>query len=283
MTSATVTQGPARAKQVPAGNPAASDSPASADMIRFPHPTGACGDCISRDCCMGAQLATATDSHALPLVKHNHTLGYREHLFREGDAPEAVYIVKSGSVKLYLIAEDGSEQVVGFYMPGDVLGLDALGTSTHRTSAIALECASFCVVPFSSLERAPWCQRSIYGLLSRELLRDHRTIALITKKDAEARMANFLVEMSERFSARGYSASSFNLSMKRNEIGSYLGLAVETVSRILTRFQDEGLLSVKRRQVLILDFPALQNLARCQGLPGVANTASAQVEVFSGQ
>lgn len=278
MTSATVTQG-----WVPARNLAASKTPASADMIRLPDSTGACGDCISRDCCMGSQLTAAADGQALPLIKHNHTLSYREHLFREGDAPEAVYIVKSGSVKLYLISEDGSEQVVGFYMPGDVLGLDALGIATHRTSAVALECASFCVVPFSSLERAPWCQRSLYGLLSQELLRDHRTIALITKKDAETRMANFLVEMSERFRARGYSASSFNLSMKRNEIGSYLGLAVETVSRILTRFQDEGLLSVKRRHVLILDYPALQKLAHCRGLPGEVDASGAQARAPSGQ
>jgi CRP/FNR family transcriptional regulator len=268
-----VTQGPAPAKKVPVRNLAATETTAGAETIRLPHSTDACGGCISRDCCcMGSQLNATTDNHPLPLIKHNHTLGYRDHLFREGDAPQAVYIVKSGSVKLYLIAEDGSEQVVGFYMPGDVLGLDALGTSTHRTSAVALECASFCVVPLSSLERAPWCQRSLFGLLSRELLRDHRTIALITKKDAEARMAHFLVEMSERFQARGYSASSFNLSMKRNEIGSYLGLAVETVSRILTRFQDESLLSVNRRQVLILDYPALQKLAHCRGLPGGADT-----------
>jgi CRP/FNR family transcriptional regulator len=205
-----------------------------------------------------------TESQPTVLVRHNHTLGYREHLFHAGDKPEALYVVKSGAVKLYLMSEDGSEQVVAFYMPGEVLGLDALGTGLHRSSAVVLERASFCVIPLASLERTPGCHALLFKLLSLELVRDHHTIELIAKKDAEAKMANFLIGLSERFRARGFSASSFNLSMKRNEIGSYLGLAVETVSRILTRFQEEGLISVKRRQVQLHDFATLEKLAGCQ-------------------
>jgi CRP/FNR family transcriptional regulator len=219
---------------------------------------------MSRECCLGSQLTALAESQPAGLVRHNHSLGYREHLFHAGDKPEALYVVKSGAVKLYLMSEDGSEQVVAFYMPGEVLGLDALGTGVHRSSAVALERASFCVIPLASLERTAGCHALLFRLLSLELVRDHHTIELIAKKDAEAKMANFLLGLSERFRARGFSASSFNLSMKRNEIGSHLGLAVETVSRILTRFQDEGLITVKRRQVHIRDSAALEKLAGCQ-------------------
>jgi len=247
---------------------AADRRSASTQTLHFTRGSASsCSDCVACESCVGARLTALTDGQAVGLVRHNHTLGLREHLFREGDSPEALYIVKSGAVKLYLSSEDGGEQVVAFYMPGEVLGLDALGMSAHRSSAIALERASFCVIPLTSLERAPQCHRLLYQLLSRELVRDHHTIELITKKDAEAKIASFLVDLSRRFRARGYSASHFNLSMKRNEIGSYLGLAVETVSRILTRFQDEGLLRVQRRQVQIVNFGALEKLAGYQASP----------------
>jgi CRP/FNR family transcriptional regulator len=235
----------------------------AAGMVKLPQPACSCSDCVSRDCCLGSQLTALTDNHPAALVRHNHTLSCREHLFRTGDKPEALYVVKSGAVKLYLMSEDGSEQVVAFYMPGEVLGLDALGTGVHRSSAVVLERASFCVIPLASLEKVPGCHPLLYKLLSLELVRDHHTIELITKKDAEAKMANFLIGLSERFRARGFSASSFNLSMKRNEIGSHLGLAVETVSRILTRFQEDGLIRVRRRQVEIRNFAGLETLAGC--------------------
>lgn len=233
----------------------------NAGVTPFPHTGGSCNECASRDCCLGSRLTTMTDSRTLTPIRHRHTLNCREHLFHEGDALEAIYVVKSGAVKLYLMSEDGSEQVVAFYMPGEILGLDALGHGKHRSSALVLERSSFCVIPFASLERVPGCHQLLYRLLSMELARDHHTIELITRKDAETKMANFLLDLSERFHARGFSASSFNLSMKRNEIGNHLGLAVETVSRILTRFQDEGLLSVKRRQVQIDDFDGLKRHA----------------------
>jgi len=235
--------------------------PAGSGTSPFATTAGCCKDCMSREYCVGSQLSALSDSQPLPLLRHNHTLGYREHLFREGDAPEAIYVLKSGAVKLYLMAEDGGEQVVSFYMPGEVLGLDALGTDAHRSSAMVLERASFCVIPMASLDRVPGCHQILYKLLSMELVRDHHTIELITKKDAEAKIANFLVDLSQRFRSRGYSGSRFNLSMKRTEIGSYLGLAVETVSRILTRFQEEGLLQVQRRQICIVDSTALEKLA----------------------
>jgi CRP/FNR family transcriptional regulator, anaerobic regulatory protein len=238
----------------------------SSGVASFPHTAGCCNNCASRECCLGSRLTGLADNRTLG-VKHRHTLNCREHLFHAGDVLEAIYVVKSGAVKLYLTAEDGSEQVVAFYMPGEVLGLDALGSGAHHSSAVVLERSSFCVIPLASLDRTPGCHQLLYKLLAMELTRDHHTIELITRKDAETKMANFLLDLSERFRARGFSASGFNLSMKRNEIGNHLGLAVETVSRILTRFQDEGLLSVKRRQVQIHDFNGLKRLAGHQAAP----------------
>jgi len=171
------------------------------------------------------------------------------------------YIIKSGSAKLYFICENGNEQVVGFYLPGEILGLDALGSGRHQTSALALERTSLCVIPISGLVQAPDYQHCLYKLLSMELIRDQAVLSLIAKKDAEAKMAKFLISLSQRFRERGYSATCFNLSMKRSEIGSHLGIAVETVSRILTRFQSLGLLQVERRYIQIYNFEALEGLA----------------------
>jgi CRP/FNR family transcriptional regulator len=214
-------------------------------------------------------MTADTSRQAAAVVSHSQTLAHGEHLFRESDKAEALYVVKSGAAKVYFTSEDGSEQVVGFYMPGDVLGLDALGVEQHSSSALALESTSVCVVPLAGPEEScakisasDW-HHCLYTLLSSELVRDHRTIELITKKDAEAKMASFLINLSGQFKQRGYSASSFNLSMKRSEIGSHLGLAVETVSRILTRFQEDGLLRVERRRVQIFDHSALEALAGC--------------------
>jgi len=215
-------------------------------------------------------MTADTSRQAAAVVSRSHKLTHGEHLFRESDKTEALYVVKSGSVKVYFTSEDGSEQVVAFYMPGDVIGLDALGVEQHSSSALALESTSVCVIPTAGVEEA--CARvsasgwhhCLYQLLSRELIRGYRSMELITKKDAEAKMASFLINLSGQFKERGYSASSFNLSMKRSEIGSLLGLAVETVSRILTRFQEDGLLRVERRRVQIFDHTALEALAGCR-------------------
>ncbi len=224
-----------------------------------------CSVCISHERCMVSRLVEAARQSAARIVSRTHTAIGGECLFREGDTPEALYVVKSGSAKVYFTTEDGAEQVVAFYMPGDVLGLDALGIDEHRTSAVALERTALCVVPIQNLEeicaRISGSSRCIYTLLSDELGRDYRTLGLITKKDAEAKMASFLMMLSARFRVRGFSAHNFNLSMKRNEIGSYLGIAVETVSRIFTRFQEEGLVRVERRRVQILDATGLKEVA----------------------
>ena len=238
-----------------------------AAVLKFSHQEQTCCDCLSRERCPVSRQVSAEPGRQAVVVSGSQALEQGEHLFQVNHAAEALYIVKSGSSKVYFTSEDWSEQVVAFYMPGDVLGLDALGVKQHASSALALESTSVCVIPFAALQQAcanlsasGWHQ-CLYKLLSRELNRDHLTMELITKKDAEAKMAGFMLYLSGQFRERGYSASSFNLSMKRSEIGSYLGLAVETVSRILSRFQEDGLLSAERRRVQIFDHGALQTLA----------------------
>ena len=246
-------------------------SQGTAEVVEFPNQVESCCDCLSRERCSVSSLMTAdTGRQAAAVVSRSQTLAHGEHLFRDSDKAEALYVVKSGSAKVYFTSEDGSEQVVAFYMPGDVLGLDALGVEQHSSSALALESTSVCVIPMTGLQEAcakisanGW-HHCLYQLLSRELIRGHRTTELITRKDAEAKMASFLINLSGQFRERGYSASSYNLSMKRSEIGSHLGLAVETVSRILTRFQEDGLIRVERRRVQIFDHTALQALAGCR-------------------
>lgn len=243
-------------------------SRSTAEAEGFSNLTKPCSGCLSRERCRVFRLMTADSCRqAAAMVSRSQQLTHGEHLFREDDRAEALYVIKSGSAKVCLNLEGDSEQVVAFYMPGDVLGLDALGVELHSSSALALESTSVCVIPLTGLEEAcvkisasGW-HHYLYKMFSRELIRGHRTMELITRKDAEARIAIFLINLSRQFKERGYSASSFNLSMKRSEIGSHLGLAVETVSRILTRFQEDGLIRVERRHVQIFDHNALQALA----------------------
>jgi CRP/FNR family transcriptional regulator, anaerobic regulatory protein len=227
----------------------------------FPEPQTPCENCACRDRCLGADLAAAGNSLPYKSLIHSYSLAPNKHIFRQGEKSEALYIVRAGAVKLYCVSASGKEQVLVFHMPGEVLGLDALGVDSYDSSALTLEYTSLCVIPFTSLKLIPDSHHYLYKLLSSAVVRDHRTIELIARKDAEAKLAIFLLDISKRFHVRGCSASDFNLSMKRSEIGNHLGLAVETVSRLFTRFQQDGLLQVNKRQISILDFARLERLA----------------------
>jgi len=191
------------------------------------------------------------------IVRRNRPLHRGDHLFREGDKFSNLYVVKTGSVKTYAPSEDGGEQVLGFHLPGELIGLDAIAKEQHHCSAKVLETSAVCEIPFAKLEELsseiPSLQHQIYRLLSREIGHDEDMLTLLGKKSAEERLAAFLLSLSERFKRRGFSASDFYLSMSRHEIGNYLGLAVETVSRLFTRFQEEGLLKVERKHIQLID------------------------------
>jgi len=191
------------------------------------------------------------------LVGRRIRLRKGEALFRAGEKFMSLYAVRSGSCKTVLPGEDGQDQVAGYHMPGDVIGTDGIGGDSHTTDLIALEDGEVCVIPYGRLEQ-PDLQRQLQKVMSRELVRDQGVMMLLGTMRAEERLAAFLTNLSQRFVARGFAPNEFHLRMTREEIGSYLGLSLETVSRLFSRFQDEGLITVQQKHICILDVARLK-------------------------
>lgn len=187
-----------------------------------------------------------------------------EAAFLIGDPFSAIYAVRSGFFKTTNVHEMGHEQVVGFFMRGELFGLDGVGSASYNCTASALEDSEVIVLPFQQMQDLARdnqaMQRQLHQILSREIVREHSMMILLGSMHAETRLASFLVNLSARFVRRGYSPSDFVLRMTREEIGSYLGLKLETVSRLFSQFQKNGLLTVKQKHVCILDPQGLQRL-----------------------
>jgi CRP/FNR family transcriptional regulator, anaerobic regulatory protein len=231
-------------------------------VISFEALRVACRSCTLSSLCLPMGLAPEDVERLDDIVKRTRPLHRGDFLFRSGERFRALYVVKTGSVKTYAPSEEGGEQVLGFHLPGEVIGLDAIDSEVHACSARALETSAICELPFPQLEELtttlPSLQHQMYRLLSKEIGHDTDMLLLLGKKNAEERLAAFLLNMSHRLHQRGLSATDFHLSMSRHEIGNYLGLAVETVSRLFTRFQEEGLLRVDRKHIEFLDGRALE-------------------------
>jgi CRP/FNR family transcriptional regulator len=226
----------------------------------------ACGECSLARLCLPMGLETADMERLDALMKRPRPLRRGEHLFRAGERFHSIYAVRSGSVKTYTPCQDGSEQVIGFHLPGELVGLDAIENEKHVCSARVLETTSVCVLPFDRVQEVardlPSLQRHFLRLMSKELASDEAMLMLLGKASAEERLATFLLSLAQRFRARGFSETEFNLSMSRHDIGNYLGLAVETVSRMFSRLQDEGVLSVHRKHIRIHDPERLRAMIR---------------------
>lgn len=224
-----------------------------------------CGDCSLSALCLPVAIEFGDISKLDEIVKRGRPLKKGQHLFRSGDDFSSVYAVRSGCIKTYSIDEHGEEQITGFYLPGEILGMDGIGTSTHVNSAKSLDTSAVCEIPFASLEdlslRIPTLQRHFFQLMSNEIQADKQLIMLLGKKPADERLASFLLSLSARHKRRKLSEDQFRLPMSRGEIGNYLGLAVETVSRVMTRYQKEGLLHVEGREVCIANRHDLCQLA----------------------
>jgi CRP/FNR family transcriptional regulator len=199
------------------------------------------------------------------VIKRSRPLQRGEHVFQGGERFHSLFVVKTGSVKTYTPNSEGGEQVLGFHLPGELIGLDAIDQDFHSCSARVLETSAICEIPFQRLEDLaaglPSLQHQLYRLLSKEIVEEAEMLMLLGKRNADERLASFLVSLSQRLGKRGLSTTDFHLSMSRHEIGNYLGLAVETVSRLFTRFHEEGLLDVDRKHVKILRLSALEHLA----------------------
>ena len=231
-------------------------------VISFETIRVACKGCTLATLCLPMGLEPEDVERLDDIVKRSRPLHRGDYLFRSGEGFRSLYVVKTGSVKTYAPSEEGGEQVLGFHLPGEIIGLDAIDTEVHACSARVLETSAICELPFARLEELsvaiPSLQHQLYRLLSKEIGHDTELLLLLGKKSAEERLAAFLLNLSRRLHRRGLSATDFHLSMSRHEIGNYLGLAVETVSRLFTRFQEEGLLKVDRKHVQLLDLAGIE-------------------------
>jgi CRP/FNR family transcriptional regulator, anaerobic regulatory protein len=224
----------------------------------------ACSSCNLRELCLPVGLSRDDLEKMDALVATRRAVPRGETLFRSGDAFQSLYAVRTGFFKTCVSSEDGRDQVTGFQMAGELLGLDGISNDRHSCDAVALEDSQVCVIPFADLEELAReftdLQRQFNKIMSREIVRDHGVMLLLGSMRAEERLAAFLLNLTQRLQARGFSPSSLILRMTREEIGSYLGLKLETVSRTFSKFQDEGLLEVKQRQIRILNQGGLHQL-----------------------
>ncbi len=224
----------------------------------------ACADCASHDWCLPAGLDAKERKLLDRLSVHTRFIGRGGIVYRSGAAFNSLYAIRSGFVKSTITLDDGRERVTGLYMHGELIGMDAINTGKYMCEAVALEDSSVCAIPFDELEcltrDIPALQQYLHRVMSREIAHDYGVMLLLGSMRAEERVAVFLVSLSKRYAALGYSPTRINLRLKRDEIGSYLGLKLETVSRVLSRFQEDRLIAVQHKDVEIKDLDRLNRM-----------------------
>ncbi|HWU85569.1 MAG TPA: fumarate/nitrate reduction transcriptional regulator Fnr [Rhodocyclaceae bacterium] len=224
----------------------------------------ACSQCNLRELCLPLGLSDTEIDRIDAMIGARRRVKRGAHLYSAGEPFTAIYAIRSGFFKTGVITEDGRDQVTGFQMAGEVLGMDGISNEQHTCDAVALEDSEVCLLPFSELERLSMeirsLQHHVHKVMSREIVREHGVMMLLGTMRAEERLAAFLLNLSQRFAARGYAANEFHLRMTREEIGSYLGLKLETVSRTLSKFHEDGLINVQQKHIHLLDPAALKQL-----------------------
>ncbi len=228
-----------------------------------------CKDCSLITLCLPLSLEQGDIDLLDQIVKRSRPMKRGEFLFNQGDKFSSVFAVRSGSLKTFSVTDEGEEQITGFHLPSEVVGMSGMDNDVYPVSAQVLETTSICEIPFDRLDELavtlPTLRRQLMRIMSREIRDDQQMMLLLSKKTADERIATFLINLSARFRARGYSANQFRLAMSRNEIGNYLGLAVETVSRVFTRFQQNNLLKAEGKEIIIIDANSLLALAGGNG------------------
>jgi CRP/FNR family transcriptional regulator len=239
--------------------------------INLPRLKATCSSCSLRELCLPLGLTDEEMQQLEKLVLVRRPVKRGEYLFRANAPFDSLYAVRMGFFKTKVLLEDGREQVTGFHMAGELIGLDGIGTERHTCDAVALENSEVCVIPFERLEHfsreVEALQRHFHKIMSREIVREHGVMMLLGSMRAEERLAAFLLNLSQRLVLRGYSPTEFNLRMTREEIGSYLGLKLETVSRVLSRFQDEGFIAVAQKNIGIKNAGGLRAVVGRGGEP----------------
>jgi len=225
----------------------------------------ACEECSLRELCLPLGLNSEDLSTLGTLVKRTRKLKKGEFVYRMGEPLTSLYAVRSGSAKTCEISATGEVQITGFHLAGELLGVDGISAERHHCDAVALESSEVCEIPYNKLEELAHeiqgLQHQLFKILSGEIVRDGELLLMLGKMNAEERLAACLLSFSRRFKQLGYSDTEFKLSMSRQDMGDYLGLALETVSRLFSRFQDEGLLTVDGRYICILNRGRLAELA----------------------
>ena len=216
-----------------------------------------CSSCLVRELCLPCGMTGSEVERLDSLMFGRRKVRAGQTLYRECDRFQFIYAVRSGTFKTGLALADGREHVGGFYMAGEVMGLDGVAQGRHASSATALEDTEVCAIPYTNFTELAagnsGLQQAVNRLMSREIVQKHSLMMLLGSMNAEERLAAFLMNLAQRLKARGYSASDFNLRMSRAEIGSYLGMSLETVSRTFSAFEQQRLLEVDKRHICIID------------------------------
>lgn len=224
-----------------------------------------CGTCRLSDLCLPISLELSDIKRLDDIVQRGRPIQKSERVYHAGDSFQAVYAVRSGAIKTTSVTRNGQEQITGFYLPGEIIGMDGIATNHHTNSAMALETSAVCEIPFTRLEelsaKLPSLQHRFFQLMSREISNDQQLITLLSKNSAEERIASLLLSISTRNHSRGLSADEFYLPMSRSDMGNYLGLTIETVSRVVGRLHKQEIIQLDKKHVVILAMDALKSLA----------------------
>ncbi|RDU99284.1 fumarate/nitrate reduction transcriptional regulator Fnr [Trinickia dinghuensis] len=242
----------------PASVPASAHVSGKAASSR---PAQQCGSCSMRSACMPQALNAQELSRFDSIVSATRLIKRGDAIYRANDPFQSIYAIRAGSFKTVVMHRDGREQVTGFHLAGEVLGLDGVCTESHSSDAIAIEDSSVCIIPYALLEsmcaESKSLQQQVLRMMSGEIVRESSLMMLLGTMSAEQRVAAFLLNLSSRMKARGYSAAEFNLRMTREEMGNFLGMKLETVSRMFSKFQREGLLQTHGKRIRIVNLDAL--------------------------
>ena len=232
------------------------------DLVRLRQ---SCAKCTLQTLCLPANIGMEDLDQLDRVVKNRRPMQLGDYLYRSGQALGALFVAREGAFKTTITDEQGQSQVIGFHLPGELIGLDALGTGSHACDAQALTHANVCEIPLSQLEtvasQVPGLQHQLLRIIGQSINRDHSHLEMLGVKSAGDRMALFLHGMTERYALLGRPSDLIVLPMSRQDIGSYLGLVIETVSRTFNKMQEDGVISVHARQIRILDPQRLASMA----------------------
>jgi CRP/FNR family transcriptional regulator len=225
-----------------------------------------CANCRLSGICLPIAIAHDEVVKLEQIVKRGKPLQKGDYLYRQEGEFKSIYAVRSGTLKGYRVTDSGDEQVTGFYLPGEIIGIDGISNNQYASSAVALNTSAVCEIPFERLEslslQLPSLQRHFFQIMSQEIGDDQKLLTLINKNSADERVAAMLLSLSARYKRRNLSSERFVLPMSRTDIGNFLGLTIETVSRVFSRFKQSSLVEIQGKEIQILDIDQLKVLAK---------------------